>query len=165
MLLQWRSTATPGKLAWLRAAIERPDMSPFPVSVFMGYSAKSLEVSLASDAKSWPWPDSLDAVIAAPDHHKLLFENERVRILEVRIAPGALVPVHTHRWPASIYVARQSDFIRRDGDGNLLFDSRTVGPPPSKPVAQWTPPLPPHSVENIGAHEILLISTELKEFT
>jgi hypothetical protein len=111
----------------------------------------------------WPWPDSLDAVIAAPRHHKLLFENERVRVLEVRIAPGERVPVHTHRWPASIYVARQSDFLRRDQNGSLLFDSRTVGPPPPKPVAQWTPPLPPHSVENIGSTEILLISTELKE--
>ena len=78
-------------------------------------------------------------------------------------APGELVPVHTHRWPATIYVARQSDFLRRDQDGNLLFDSRTLGPPPAKPLAQWTPPLPPHSVENIGSSEILLISTELKE--
>ncbi len=114
------------------------------------------------EAPAWPWPDSLDAVIAAPNHHKLLFENELVRVLEMRIAPGDIVPVHTHRWPASIYVAKQSDFLRRDGDGDLLFDSRTMGPPPAKPVAQWTPPLPPHSVENIGAHEILLISTELK---
>jgi hypothetical protein len=30
-------------------------------------------------------------------------------------------------------------------------------------MAQWTPPLPPHSVENIGSTEILLITTELKE--
>ena len=117
---------------------------------------------MTNDSPAWPWPDSLDAMIAAPNHHKLLFENERVRVLEVRIAPGDIVPVHTHRWPASIYVAKQSDFLRRDGDGNLLFDSRTMGPPPAKPVAQWTPPLPPHSVENIGANEILLISTELK---
>jgi hypothetical protein len=124
---------------------------------------RAQEDCMNQNAEAWPWPDSLDAVIAAPDHHKLLFENERVRVLEVRIASGALVSVHTHRWPASIYVASQSDFIRRDGDGNLLFDSRSVGPPPSKPIAQWTPPLPPHSVENIGAHEILLISTELKE--
>ena len=116
-----------------------------------------------ANADPWPWPDSLDAVIAAPQHHKLLFENERVRVLEVRIAPGELVAVHTHRWPASIYVARQSDFLRRDHQGNLLFDSRTLGPPPVKPLVQWTPHLPPHSVENIGSNEILLISTELKE--
>lgn len=138
------------------------NLEHFSVSVFMGYSEKSREAYLTDAPPAWPWPDSLDAVIAAPNHHKLLFENDRVRVLEVRIAPGARVPVHTHRWPASIYVAQQSDFLRRDGDGNLLFDSRTTGPPPAEPVAQWTPPLPPHSVENIGAREILLISTELK---
>ena len=43
-------------------------------------------------AQNWPWPDSLDALVAAPRHHKLLFENERVRVLEVRIPPGDLVP-------------------------------------------------------------------------
>ncbi len=116
----------------------------------------------ASAGAEWPWPDSLDALVAAPDHHKLLFENERVRLLEVRIPPGAFVPVHTHRWPSAIYVAAQSDFIRRDGEGNVLFDSRTVGPPPDKPFVQWTGPLPPHSVENVGSREILLITTELK---
>lgn len=111
----------------------------------------------------WPWPDSLDAVVAAPKHHRLLFENDRVRVLEVRIPAGETTSVHTHRWPAAIYVARQSDFLRRDGEGNLLFDSRSVGPPPKEPVAQWTLPLPPHSIENIGDTEILLISTEVKE--
>lgn len=117
----------------------------------------------SSTSQIWPWPDTLDALIAAPRHHRLLFENERVRLLEVRIGPGDLVPVHTHRWPSAIYVAKQSDFLRRDGDGNLLFDSRTLGPPPAEAAVQWSPPLPPHSVENIGSSEILLITTELKE--
>ncbi len=119
---------------------------------------KEREVSAA-----WPWPDSLDALTAAPGNHRLLFENERVRVLEVRIGPGQFVPVHTHRWPSMVYAASSSDFIRRDGEGKLLFDSRTVGPPPAAPAAQWTPPLPPHSVENIGNAEIFLITTELKE--
>lgn len=118
---------------------------------------------MGTDSKDWAWADSLDAVIAAPKYHKLLFENERVRLLEVRIRPGETTPVHTHRWPSAIYVAKQSDFIRRDGDGNLLFDSRTVGPPPSEPVVQWVGPLQPHSVENVGSVEILLITTELKQ--
>jgi hypothetical protein len=119
--------------------------------------------SKSPGAQSWLWPDSLDALVAAPDHHKLLFENDRVRVVETRIPPGAFVPVHTHRWPGAVYVAKQSDFLRHDARGNLLFDSRTVGPPPTEPVAQWTPPLPPHSVENIGDREILLIITELKD--
>jgi len=111
----------------------------------------------------WPWPDSLDAVRAARDYHHVLFENERVRVLEVRIKAGRTVPVHTHRWPAAVYVLSTSDFLRRDENGNLLFDSRRAGPPPAIPGAQWTGPLPPHSVENIGRADIHLISTELKE--
>ena len=94
----------------------------------------------------WPWPDSLDAVRAAWEYHRILFENEQVRVLEVRIKPGQIVPVHTHRWPAAVYILSASDFIRRDQHENLLFG-----------------PLPPHSVENIGSAEIHLITTELKE--
>jgi hypothetical protein len=123
-------------------------------------------MSAASDqgvSPPWPWPDSLDALVAAPENHRLLFENEAVRILEVRIGPGQLVPVHTHRWPGSLCVVSTSDFIRRDAEGKLLFDSRTMGPPPSTPTVQWIGPLPPHSVENIGNSEILLFTTELKE--
>jgi len=112
---------------------------------------------------AWPWPDSLDALTAAPGYHRLLFENERVRVLEVRIGPGQFVPVHTHQWPSAVYVISGSDFIRRDGEGKLLFDSRTMGLLPAAPTVQWIEPFPPHSVENIGNTEILLITTELKE--
>lgn len=111
----------------------------------------------------WPWPDSLDALTAAPAFHKLLFENERVRVLEVRIGPGEFVPVHTHRWPGAVYVISASDFLRRDGEGRLLFDSRTAGPQPAAPAAQWLEPMAPHSVENIGNADIHIITTELKE--
>jgi quercetin dioxygenase-like cupin family protein len=52
----------------------------------------------------WPWPDSLDALLAAPRHHTLLLENDRVRVLETRIPAGQLVPVHTHPWPSVLYV-------------------------------------------------------------
>ena len=64
----------------------------------------------------WPWPDELDALIAAPAFHENLFENDLVRYLEVIIRPGDFVPVHTHRWPSVIYVRSTSDFIRRDGE-------------------------------------------------
>lgn len=109
----------------------------------------------------WPWPDELDALIAAPKHHTLIFENERVRMLDTRIPPGDIVPVHTHRWPAVYYSLRYSPFIRRDGAGNITFDSRTrTGP---FPPASWLENLPPHSVENVGDVEIHLVSVELKD--
>jgi quercetin dioxygenase-like cupin family protein len=122
-----------------------------------------MELNSASEKrKVWPWPDSLDALIAAPDHHDLLLENERVRVLRVHIAPGQLVPVHTHRWPSVIHVLCASDFIRRDGEGNLLLDTRNVKSSVPAPTLVWCEPLPPHSVENVGDFNIELLSVELK---
>jgi len=45
----------------------------------------------------WPWPDSLDAAIAAPAHHTVLFENDRVRVLDTCVRPGETVPLHSLR--------------------------------------------------------------------
>jgi hypothetical protein len=111
-------------------------------------------------SKPWPWPDSLDAVIAAPNHHTLIFENDEVRVLDTRIPVGDIVPVHTHRWPAVYYTIAFSHFVRRDQSGTVLFDSRTAAGP--RAPANWADYLPPHSVENVGDAEIRLISWELK---
>jgi hypothetical protein len=35
----------------------------------------------------WEWSDELDAVAAAPAHHHVLLENERVRVLETGSSP------------------------------------------------------------------------------
>ena len=43
------------------------------------------------------WSDSLDALVADPDHHTPLLENERISVLKTLIPPGNTVPVHTHR--------------------------------------------------------------------
>jgi hypothetical protein len=126
--------------------------------------ALNMETTRAG-TKAWSWPDALDALVAAPGYHQLLFENEHVRVLDVRIRPGQTVPVHTHKWPSVMHVKSASDFIRRDGDGKLLFDSRTAGPAQNTPAVIWTDSLPPHSVENIGDAEIHLVSVELKRAT
>ena len=49
------------------------------------------------------WDPALDAVAAAPANHKVLFENDRLRVLEVVVPPGEGEPVHHHRWP-SVFV-------------------------------------------------------------
>jgi hypothetical protein len=63
----------------------------------------------AGGAPEWPWPDDLDAMIAAPEFHTVLFEDDRVRVLDGRVPPGATVPVHTHRWGAVLYILATSD--------------------------------------------------------
>jgi len=114
--------------------------------------------------KHGPWPDSLDALVAAPAHHQLLLEDQRVRVLHTRIAAGDVVPLHTHRWGGFAYLQSFSHFIRRDERGEILFDSRQAGDPPKIPCAQWMQPLPPHTVENLGPLEISILIIELKDF-
>jgi len=109
-----------------------------------------------------PWPPELDALIAAPKHHHVLFENDRVRVLDTRIAPGDTVPLHTHRWPAVHQVMSWSDFIRRDADGRVTVDTRGKPAPANLPAVMWGEPLPPHTLENVGSAELHVISTELK---
>ena len=111
---------------------------------------------------SWRWPDSLDALTAAPGHHELLTENERVRVVRTRIQRGQTVPVHTHRWPCVLTILSWSDMIRHDADSNVLLDTRNSVPPKLN-TPTWQEPLPPHSVENVGEGEIFTIQVEIKD--
>jgi len=110
---------------------------------------------------SAPWPADLDALIAAPGHHRVLLENAQVRVLDTRIGPGERTPVHTHQWPAAHYVLAWSDFVRRDAAGVVLMDTRASGPA-SAPAALWGAPLGPHSLENVGPGPLHVISVEVK---
>ena len=47
-------------------------------------------------------PDSLDALAVASGTHKVLIDNELIRILDVNLAAGAKQPKHSHVWPAII---------------------------------------------------------------
>lgn len=105
------------------------------------------------------WPPELDALVAAPKHHRLLLENDRVRVLDTEIAPGDRTPLHTHRWPAVHYILGWSDFVRRDADDATVVDTRGRE---RMSGALWSPPLGPHSLENVGATPIRVISVEVK---
>jgi mannose-6-phosphate isomerase-like protein (cupin superfamily) len=114
---------------------------------------------MSADSNDWPYDDSLDALIAAPQFHKLVMENEKVRVLETHIAPGETTPLHTHRWPSVIYTVAADAFLRFDDHGNLLTDSRNL---PKGPPAAWVPPMAPHTVQNTGSIPIHLINVEIK---
>jgi len=111
--------------------------------------------------EGWNWPEALDALSAAPQYHLLLLENDRVRVLDTRVPQGQTVPLHTHQWPSALYILSWSDFVRRDGEGRIVVDSREIGKPAGE-TALWSGPLPPHTLENVGESELRAISVELK---
>jgi hypothetical protein len=82
-----------------------------------------LEGGDATDAESnWSWSPSMDAVVAAPESHRVLFENDDVRVLEVIIAAGHRESEHTHRDPSVMIVDRPAR-IRYYQGGTLTFSS------------------------------------------
>lgn len=113
-------------------------------------------------ADRWEWPDELDALTAAPGNHELLLENDRVRVLLTTIPIDATTPVHTHRWPSVEYVLCATNFVRRDADGTVLFDTRTADAEPRVSDVLWSDPFPPHSLENVGDSELRVIMVEVK---
>ncbi|MES0022081.1 MULTISPECIES: hypothetical protein [unclassified Mesorhizobium] len=73
------------------------------------------------------WDPKLDAVIAAPGNHKVLFENDRLRVLEVILKPDEEEPTHHHRWP-SVFVFDQVEGPIHDfaPDGTMMPPNRDV---------------------------------------
>src|SRR5262245_35750584 len=120
-------------------------------------------VSTSEDG-TWPWPEDLDALAAAPDSHRVVFENELTRVLEVTISPGHREPEHTHRWPSVLLVHRPARIRYYTGDV-LTFTSpeQQESDTEPRPRASWLDPEGPHSVENIDTEPYEALRIEFKQ--
>jgi hypothetical protein len=106
------------------------------------------------------WPPELDGVLAAPEHHRVLFDNDEVRVVETIVRAGDSTPVHTH--PMTVmYVLSPAHFVRKDDSGNVMYDSRSDSASQSHRVT-WTNGTPPHVIENTDDQDLIVIGVELK---
>lgn len=97
-----------------------------------------------------------DPVTAYPDNYRVLFEDERVRVLEFRLAKGAREEFHRH--PANVAVFLGEFKIRfRLPDGTTAMRDARLGD-----VAYSAQPVV-HSPTNIGDTDARGILIELKE--
>ena len=117
----------------------------------------------AKEPGFWPWPDSLDAVVAASGSHRVVLENELTRVLEVIIAPGEREPEHTHRWPSVMVVHRPARIRYYTGDILTFTSPEEPSSDASGPRVSWLDPEGPHSVENIDGHPYGAFRIELKQ--
>jgi beta-alanine degradation protein BauB len=97
---------------------------------------------------------SLDPVVTNPDHYKVVFENERVRVLEYTDQPGDTTTPHEH--PDSV-MHTMSTFRRRLSLGDK---ERDVEIPAG--TTSWLP-AQQHAGHNIGDTPTRVIFVELKE--
>jgi hypothetical protein len=95
-----------------------------------------------------------DPVVSNGNLYRVVFENERVRVLEYRDQPGEKTTPHRH--PDSVMITL-SAFRRR-----LSSAGREVDVELPADVARWLP-AQEHAGENIGDTETHTIFVELKE--
>jgi hypothetical protein len=103
----------------------------------------------------------MDALLAAPASHRVLIDNDRVRVLEVVIEAGVREPEHTHQAP-SVMIIDQPARIRYYADGALTFETAAGPATTAGPRVHWQEPEGPHSVENIDQQRYHAIRIELK---
>ena len=99
---------------------------------------------------------SLDPVESNPQHYAVVFENERVRVLEYTDRPGDRTTPHRH--PDSV-MHTLSSFRRRLHSGE---QQRDVEMPAG--LTGWLP-AQVHAGENIGDTDTHVLFVELKEPT
>jgi hypothetical protein len=66
-----------------------------------------------SSSGCWPWPDSLDAVAADPQNHIVLYEDSKIRVLDVHTPPHTMNSKHDHQW-LSIFLQDEAQPLGRD---------------------------------------------------
>jgi quercetin dioxygenase-like cupin family protein len=113
-------------------------------------------------AAACPWPDSLDAVRAAPRNHRVVLENDTVRVLDVTVAPGERERLHAHCLPSVMYLQYEGRYRDYDAAGNVTSEVRTAAPDSVFPMTLWLPPQAPHAVENLDTRPVRLLRVEFK---
>jgi hypothetical protein len=88
------------------------------------------------------WPPHLDALIVAPANHRLLFEDDAVRMLEVTVEPGERENVHRHRWSSIMVVLARPNYRSFDANGNEI--------PPSEGLRHAEMPYLPEGADPSG---------------
>jgi hypothetical protein len=95
-----------------------------------------------------------DPTVTDPELYKVVFENDRVRVLEYRDVPGDRTTPHSH--PDSVMVTL-SDFDRK-----LIMGDQEREVTLAAGEARWLP-AQSHAGENIGSTATHSIFVELKE--
>jgi quercetin dioxygenase-like cupin family protein len=97
-----------------------------------------------------------DVLTAAPDAYSLLLENDRVRVMEVRLKPGQKAPMHDHPDDHVVNVMKDANFRLSFPDGKSMEIELKSG------KTLWMES-GAHETENIGSSEGVNLVIEIKK--
>ena len=98
--------------------------------------------------------EARDPLEVDPQHYTVEFENERVRVIRIRYAPGEKSVMHSH--PASVTVFLTDVYARF-----TYPDGQTEEPRGQAGQVLWSPP-ETHLPENLGDQPFEVLQIELK---
>ncbi len=97
-----------------------------------------------------------DATRVAPDIYRLVFENDRVRVIDVHILPGQASRMHSHGGMDFRYPLASGTLKLVEGDGTMREVALRAGTP------RWEEPPAHHTMENVGNTELRIALVEVK---
>jgi len=112
----------------------------------------------------WPWPNSLDAVRAAPENHVVLYEDENIRMVDVHTPPLQTNHKHDHQW-LSVFMQDEAQPKGRDHgtDGTAGPAGGVVPPDAAFPLLNVAGTQAPHAFENLDTFTKHFYRAELKK--
>ncbi|MAU71664.1 MAG: hypothetical protein CML04_06160 [Pseudozobellia sp.] len=148
------------------------------IGAIIGFAATEIiktpaktEIALKEEStisETWQWPDDLDALVAAPDNHKVVYEDADVRILSVMLDGQKSEPIHTHKWRSVMWIAKPitpcqiNSYIENKNGELVLTDSLIIN---EMPVDMGSPvdPEGPTSITNLGSDSGVAYRVEFKK--
>jgi beta-alanine degradation protein BauB len=118
-------------------------------------AAAAMLIALTAFVGTQSKDDPLDAVRAAPDTHKVAFENAIVRVLDVHVPPGSIEKRHRHPHGLSVYYTDWTVKVTVDGRAPEVHQRKSG-------TFAWNEAIT-HTVENVGKTEGHVLRIELKQ--
>lgn len=116
-----------------------------------------------------PERSAYDAVTAAPQQHRVMFEDDHVRVLQINLPPFQQEPIHVHALPSVIEGetggpggAKFAYIQYRFLDGKFIEIGRREVSPTSGYRAVWTAPEGPHAIANLSGVPVRFTRIEIK---
>ena len=76
----------------------------------------------AEETKTYPNPQE-----GAPNVYKQLFDNERIRVSEIKFNPGEKAAMHTHAYPHVVYIIEGGELTLTHPDGTSAVVKAKAG--------------------------------------
>jgi quercetin dioxygenase-like cupin family protein len=118
------------------------------------FASAGIVIAVTAFAGTQSKDDPLDAIRAAPDTHKVAFENAIVRVLDVRVPPGSIEKRHRHPHGLSVYFTDWTVKVTADGRAPETHQRKSG-------TFAWNEAIV-HTIENVGKTEGHVLRIELK---